>query len=410
MSQAPAKILELSPDQQVVFDQLSAWIKKPKSKLITLGGFAGCGKSTLISLLASEKACQQRIAFCALTGKAANVLRHKLEASGVNFTTHSCGTIHRLMYTPKVNPVTGAITGWKRRPFLDASIIILDEASMVPGDVFDDLKSYGLPILAVGDHGQLPPVRGNFSLMQDPQLRLEKIHRQAEDNPIIMLSKAVREAGQLRRDMADGNHVRFLGYDSAMEELSARFKDTDGRALFDIAVITYTNKTRCALNSRIRLIRHGHVPDGPKTGEQVICLRNALLPDDKERSIFNGMRGLITKVTPSKHTHFAEIELPDDGLDIKGDLSRHQFGRDKTFASLEEFHNYGLKPNSWHTCGLLFDYGYSLTVHKAQGSGFDDVILFYERPGMVQEPEFRRWLYSATTRSSNRLTIIGAPS
>ena len=49
----------------------------------------------------------------------------------------------------------------------------------------------------MGDHGQLPPVMSSGSVVQDPNLRLEKIHRQALDNPIIKLSRRVRETGKL---------------------------------------------------------------------------------------------------------------------------------------------------------------------------------------------------------------------
>ena len=43
---------------------------------------------------------------------------------------------------------------------------------MVSKEIFDDLLGYGIPILAVGDHGQLPPVNSNFNLMGDPDVRL----------------------------------------------------------------------------------------------------------------------------------------------------------------------------------------------------------------------------------------------
>ena len=63
--------------------------------------------------------------------------------------------------------------------------------------MFEDLKSFGVPILAVGDHGQLPPVRGTFNLMEKPDIRLTKIHRQAENDPIVRLSILAREEGQI---------------------------------------------------------------------------------------------------------------------------------------------------------------------------------------------------------------------
>ena len=56
---------------------------------------------------------------------------------------------------------------------------------MVNEDIFKDLLSYNIPIIAVGDHVQLAPIEGMFNLMEKPQLRLENIHRQEENNPIM---------------------------------------------------------------------------------------------------------------------------------------------------------------------------------------------------------------------------------
>jgi exodeoxyribonuclease-5 len=68
---------------------------------------------------------------------------------------------------------------------------------MINGDVWRDLSDLGIPILAVGDHGQLPPIEGSFNLMADPELRLEEIFRQEEDSPIIELSTKARETGNI---------------------------------------------------------------------------------------------------------------------------------------------------------------------------------------------------------------------
>ena len=58
---------------------------------------------------------------------------------------------------------------------------------------FHDLLSFGLPVLFVGDHGQLEPIGTSAGLMADPHVRLETIHRQARGNPILRLATALRE-------------------------------------------------------------------------------------------------------------------------------------------------------------------------------------------------------------------------
>ena len=63
---------------------------------------------------------------------------------------------------------------------------------MISDNMFRTLQARGVPILAVGDHGQLPPVRDSGTLMKIPTLRPEQIHRQAEGSPIVALSRRVQ--------------------------------------------------------------------------------------------------------------------------------------------------------------------------------------------------------------------------
>jgi exodeoxyribonuclease-5 len=90
------------------------------------------------------------------------------------------GTIHSLMYFPETDDVSGMILGWHRREWLEFDFIFVDEASMVGKEIWEDLLAYGVPIVAIGDHGQLPPIgKDNFNLMEDPEYVLTEIHRQA---------------------------------------------------------------------------------------------------------------------------------------------------------------------------------------------------------------------------------------
>ena len=109
-------------------------------------------------------------------------------------------------------------------------LIIVDEASMVDDMMIRDLRSFGVPILAVGDHGQLPPVGGVGSLMKNPNLRLEQIHRQAEGNPIIALSKMMREEGRLPESMP-GDAVRFERLRFVDKLIEERYEDASAERL-----------------------------------------------------------------------------------------------------------------------------------------------------------------------------------
>jgi exodeoxyribonuclease V len=489
-------INDLSVDQKAAYDRILGWMNDRSRDVLTLGGYAGSGKSTLVSLVAEQV---DRPAFVAYTGKASSVLKRKLAAAGVETVGAQprkdgmpsleerpfCGTIHSLIYRPcdcrepkvietkKPCPNTGCgaetlwlgtesrcLSGhvgavksakafeaikpkqvfvyaekdadgrckhcggkeWLRRDVLDRGygLIIVDEASMVDDMMLRDLKEYRVPILAVGDHGQLPPVGGAGSLMRSPMLRLEKIHRQAEGNPIIALSKMIREEGRLPNELP-GDAVRFDRMrlkDTLIEE---RYADASAERLLEMGLACYTNRRRVGLNLDVRRVR-GTARYGrelPRKGEHVICLRN-----QKGRNgappIYNGMRGVLTsdalpkeiknsrgeRISESETQLIGSIAFPEDGIDARDyEMLRHQFGRDKTYQSPEELaRETGL--HSFGMAGSLFDFGYAMTVHKMQGSQYDDLVVCAERPGPVSDEDWRRWLYTAVTRAASKLTVL----
>ena len=137
-----------------------------------------------------------KVGFASYTGKAARVLRNKLTDATVVLPQDTIGTIHSLIYSPMVNEKE-EIIGWKTKDKLDRQLIIIDEASMIDAMIWNHLLRYQIPMIVVGDHGQLPPIKGNFNLMQKPHLKLEEIHRQAQENPIINLSIQIRQTGTI---------------------------------------------------------------------------------------------------------------------------------------------------------------------------------------------------------------------
>jgi len=147
------------------------------------------------------------------TGKASRVLESKVREAFAAFPEDYVGTLHGLIYHRPVEE-KGRIVEWKRRAFLDYDMIIVDEASMVDEKLWNDLLAFGKRVVAVGDHGQLPPVQGQFSLMRSPDLTLTRIHRQAARNPILRFSEAVRNTGRLK-NVRDVPEIRFLDRHSA---------------------------------------------------------------------------------------------------------------------------------------------------------------------------------------------------
>jgi len=157
----------LSPEQERAHDHLMSWLQHCEDEgyhnYITVGGYAGTGKTHLATALRISLRDLNRtirVGFCAFTGKASSVLKERLESMGGLNEDDYIGTIHGMMYKPIIDEDENGrqkIVGWKKRLALDYDVIILDEASMVSADLWADLTSYDIPIIAVGDHGQLPP-------------------------------------------------------------------------------------------------------------------------------------------------------------------------------------------------------------------------------------------------------------
>ncbi len=390
--------IDLSSDQQKALKSLLDWFKTNSNSYITLGGYAGTGKTTLIAILRNELDKinpDLKIAFCAYTGKASRVLKNKLKEAKSMKSQDSVGTIHSLIYSPITNDKL-EIVGWEVKKTVDANLIIVDEASMVDYQIWNDLLKYNKPIIAVGDHGQLPPIKGNFNLMEKPNIKLEKIHRQAEGNPIIKMSQLAREKGEIPVGNYGANIQKIArGSEESrdiMTELLTNFKS-------DMLVLCGYNTTRVKLNQYIRS-NLGFENAEPTSGDRVICLRN-----NHSKEIFNGMLGKITYIdrnqyqNSSKDFYYAEIEMDDSEGLFKGSIYAPQFNNT---SSLNYTDNRALIGDA-----DLFDFGYALTVHKSQGSQAKRVILFEERFKQMDNEMWRRWLYTAVTRAEEELFIVG---
>lgn len=398
-----SSVIRLTGGQSAAYDRIVEWLGGAKKQHLTLGGYAGTGKTTLIAYLRkrmtrSMKFRKWSVAFCCFTGKAANVLRQKLDEQAALRYGDSCSTIHALIYKAVLDDKGNAVA-WTRKATdeLTQDLIIVDEASMVNKDIWEDLRSYSKPILVVGDHGQLPPIGEDFNLMADPELRLERIVRQEADNPIIQLSMQIREGGDIPVGEY-GPHVRKVA-SMPTQELDAEFMHYDNSTM----VLCGYNRTRVALNKRIRAVLNFDQPE-PSIGERVICLRN-----NRKENIYNGMLGTIEGIEPRHDDWYrSEIRLDGEQYAFEGVISRHQFGLPTTLRTEEDLARIGIDDLVLKDIGDLFDWGYALTVHKAQGGEAKNVIVFEEKLPKYDRDTWQRWLYTAVTRSSDSLLIIGA--
>lgn len=384
----------LSNDQKSALSHILEWYRKDRMGMqyITLGGYAGTGKTTLIAHLRNELDRLDpglKVGFVSYTGKAARVLSGMLRKGGTQRRQDTVSTIHALIYTPVVNN-REEIVGWKQKDTIDRKLIIIDEASMIDEKIWQHLVSYGVPMVVVGDHGQLPPIRGNFNLMKKPNLTLTRIHRQAAKNPIIALSVQARLEGKIQEGRYGKSVVKFGASDpQAYEEMQEMLNNYTKHML----ILCGYNRTRNRLNAHIRQAL-GFDLDEPVAGDRVICLRN-----NHKARIYNGMLGTIRDIA-RKNDAVYEAEILFDGEDdtYTGHIAAEQFGAESALNFTDARRRYQAVD--------LFDYGYAITVHKAQGSQAKRVMLFEERFTKMDDEQWARWLYTAVTRAEEELYIF----
>ncbi|WP_375642375.1 MULTISPECIES: ATP-dependent RecD-like DNA helicase [unclassified Bartonella] len=372
--------MQFSPEQDSALKAVAAWLKEGRSPLFRLFGYAGTGKTTLARHFAET--VDGSVQFAAFTGKAAQVLRSK-------GASNAC-TIHSLIYCPRgEEEVSDEITGKKsiaptftlnrRSAAAQAKLIIVDECSMVDEKLARDLMSFRTPILVLGDPGQLPPISGGgFFSNGEPDFLLSEIHRQARDNPIIRLAMDVREG----RDIAYGDYG---------EARVVTRKEVNQQLVLDAdQVLVGVNRTRYLYNQRLRVLK-GFTADYPQAGDKLVCLRN-----DPTKGLLNGS---LWKVMTSQK----ETVKPSINLLVKPEEGERGVAKIKLLKAAFENPDQEI---SWQLKKRYddFDYGYALTVHKAQGSQWNNVVLFDE--SFAFRDMYARWLYTGITRAAERLMIV----
>ncbi len=363
-----------TPHQDSALKSVASWLKaKPgrngTPRIFRLFGYAGTGKTTLAKHVA--EGVDGKVLFASFTGKAAQVMRNK----GCN----GASTIHSLIYRARESgEQVPQFDLWDDAPASKAELIVVDECSMVDAELGRDLMSFNVPLLVLGDPAQLPPVNGaGFFTDFVPDAMLTEVHRQAEDNPIIRLSMEVRSGRTLSKQSYGATEVL------AREDLDpSRVMEAD-------QVLVGRNHTRRTYNARLRL-RRGIEGSLPAAGEKLVCLRN-----NKRKGLLNG--GLFEVTTRGRGSPIVKLTVrPEESATAK---PFKVSVRPECFtAKIEDV--------AWDQRKRYdeFDYGYVLTVHKAQGSEWDDVVLFDESSAFGESRQ--RWLYTGITRASKRLTIV----
>lgn len=360
---APA--ISLTEEQQSTVDAIITWLTSGSNQEFHLGGYAGTGKTTVIKFLRKVLKEQRLLSVvCAFTGKAVFVLQRK----GVN-----AQTIHSLIYETEIHD-DGTISFHKKYRLLPIpKIIIVDEASMISTELYNDLKSYGIKLLFVGDPGQLEPVGDNPNLMAKCDVVLSKIHRQAEKSPIIRLANDVRQGGKLIHQSSDELTIMKKTLSPSMAQE------------FD-QIICARNKTRSMINEKIRQFLGNTGKHALCDKEKIIVLRN-----NSNFGVFNGMILFMDRIIEDTPNYWL-CDLKDEFGKKYRKLPIWKTPFDREIDKNERI------PKEY----IYTDYAYAITCHKSQGSEWESVCVIDEwMPPQVWD--MKRWRYTSITRAAKKL-------
>lgn len=382
--------------QAIGIKDAKAWYTSRYKPTFEISGIAGSGKTTMVYHIIQELGLtMDEVVFAAFIGKAALAMIRK----GTPATT-----IHHLIYdvidVPKrdadgniqVDPSTNrpyTVPKFVKKERLppNVKLIVIDEGAMVSKPIAIDLLSFGIPIIVLGDRRQLPPVFGSSFFLRHPDVELTEPMRQAMDSPIIYLSQKAMH----------GEHITVGSYG---DDAKVIYKEdmSDEMLIKSDITICHKNLTREDLNSYVRKSILNHPDDRPVVGDKIICRQNNWNTSiNNDIFLINGLIGYVERVDLASYNKYSiKIDFRPEFLDID------------MFHNLEVDYKYLCAPHEVKATMSRsyynkFEYAYAITCHLAQGSEYENVLVFNE--SIFDKEMYKKWLYTAITRSSRNLII-----
>lgn len=447
-------------EQENALNSFSNFLLSPSSeKIFVLRGYAGTGKTSLVSALVKTLGeVGRKCVLLAPTGRAAKVFSL--------YSHHPAYTIHRRIYRQRV--FSGDMENFTLNTNLHRqTLFIVDEASMIAneglsgasfgtGRLLDDLIEYvysvpGCSMMLVGDTAQLPPVGEEQSpALSVPVLQgyglevteclLTQVVRQAADSGILYNATLLRHS--IMKDACFGlpsvrigkfPDVKVIQGGDLIEAISDSY---DKVGMDETIIICRSNKRANLYNRGIRntiLYRE----DELNAGDVLMVAKNNYFwgADCKELDfIANGDVAVVRRVRRVREMYgfrFADVVLrfPDyDDLELEVTLLLDTLHTDFPSLPREQgeklfeavFEDYAhlsskrerikkIKEDPYYNA-LQVKYAYAVTCHKAQGGQWQRVFLDqgYLTDEMVS-PDYYRWLYTAFTRATETLYLVNWP-
>ena len=446
---------EPTSQQTEVIKQLSEFVENSSSNsLFLLKGYAGTGKTTLVSsLINSLWSVDKKVVLLAPTGRAAKVLSV--------YSKKSAFTIHKKIYWMRTNSQGNTYVTLQENKHTN-TIFVVDEASMIPDTsdkgfggrvLLDDLIEYVYSgvmckLILIGDTAQLPPVHLDISPALDENLlgityrkdvysaELTQVVRQQSTS--MVLENATHLRDKISANDFDTPQVKcnseVVRLDVGMDIQEALEDAYSNSGVEGTVVICRSNKRANLYNQQIRARIRG-LEDDISTGDFLMVVRNNYfwLPEgSKAGFIANGdmvevMR--IYEINELYDCRFARISVrlvdyPDEEnlecivlLDtLTSELPAMTYEEykklydevAKDYADIPKRaqRNKEIKQNPYFNA-LQVKFAYAITCHKSQGGQWENVFVEqgYFTSDMLSKDYFR-WLYTALTRTTKKLHLI----
>lgn len=433
--------LSLTAMQREAVDKIKGWYAgrrrgyRAKQEFF-LAGYAGTGKTTIVEAILKElNLTPKDTVIVSTTGKASLVLNRKL----ARHTDIRAITIHGLLYFPRTvetlvevskkaaaeAEIAAKFTGvssageteTERRFVTEKSLefsmkdrhkqldgiklIIVDEAPMMGERLYRDLLSFGIQVLFIGDTAQLPPVKSKV-VLENPDYELTEVLRQKGDaNMIAALAEHVRNTGTVWAPGVYGANREVQIMTRADFTANQAFKQA--ALMHADQVICGTNKTRQSLNQEVRGY-YGFTSTVPVVGDKLICLKNNKNVRIGGLPAVNGQLGHVTEVYDTGNVYGSADDQQSVHIDFRAEGAKSD---DMLEIHESAFYDMAdgkrVDPYTLDDTPGYFDFGYAITCHKAQGSEWDNVLVFAE----AWHADTRTaWLYTAITRASGKLILV----
>jgi exodeoxyribonuclease V len=409
----------LSADQKAALDRIEEWFRGAGNKRhFTLAGAAGSGKTTVTGLLIRRlKLNSQQVVLLAPTGKAVEALKFRLPRGWKSRARTLASFLWKWKFSGYNGEDNKFVHSGAKPVESDLRLVIVDEASMVTKRDFEALTHYRR-VLYTGDPDQLPPVvedadlegqMGSCGVLDQPDATLESIHRHGKDTSIYTVSHGARAGKQPDYGPSADGRVLHLS------EAEGHFGIDQLHEYIDHAdvVLTQRNNVRVMINEYVRR-RRGFMKTPvdfvPKPGEILVCSENSMHPVKKTK-IANGERLVVTEFLGTRQVRKDAPEIEDFAVMAYPEGRDHDEAEWTISSQMlmgDQIRNSVLTTE--HVSGprsgvLRADWGYALTVHKAQGSEWPRVVVVDDMDPDHNVP-LNKWYYVAYSRAVEQLVIL----